>query len=121
MIEQADHVYVRLHENREMPAEIIGFDRPGDIALIKIDAENLPTVSLRDSNQLQPGQWAVAIDLPYGFDSTVTAGVISALGRFLPADSAGLKPGEIITHLGGKADTDSGDANPNKYLSLIHI
>lgn len=87
VIEQADRIYVRLHDGRELKAEVVGYDRLGDIALIKVDAEQLPVVSMGDSDQLKPGQWAVAIGSPYGFESSVTAGVISALGRTLPVES----------------------------------
>ncbi len=87
VISEADKVFVRLADGRELEAELVGVDGIGDIALLKVDAEGLHPVSLGDSDDVRPGQWAVAIGSPYGFDQTVTAGVISGLGRTLPSES----------------------------------
>lgn len=77
----ADRVQVTLKDGRTFTGEVIGADSVTDIAVIKIDANNLPTVRLSDSEQIQPGEWAIAIGNPLGLDSTVTAGIISATGR----------------------------------------
>lgn len=87
VIDGASKVFVRLIDGRELAAEVVGVDGIGDIALLKVDAEGLPPVSLGDSDAVRPGQWALAIGSPYGFDQTVTAGVISGLGRHLPGRS----------------------------------
>ncbi|MFP4251122.1 MAG: trypsin-like peptidase domain-containing protein [Guyparkeria sp.] len=87
VIDGANKVFVRLTDGRELVADVVGIDGIGDIALLKVDAEGLPSVSLGDSDEVRPGQWALAIGSPYGFDQTVTAGVISGLGRHLPGQS----------------------------------
>lgn len=86
----ASKVFVRLSDGRELVAQVVGVDQIGDIALLKVDASGLPPVSLGDSDAVRPGQWALAIGSPYGFDQTVTAGIISGLGRHLP--SATIQP-----------------------------
>ena len=87
VIEGASRIFVRLADGREMAAELVGVDPIGDIALLKVDAKGLPPVSLGDSDAVRPGQWALAIGSPYGFDQTVTAGIISGLGRHLPSQT----------------------------------
>ncbi|MFN2381312.1 MAG: trypsin-like peptidase domain-containing protein [Guyparkeria sp.] len=87
VIDGASKVFVRLADGRELVADVVGIDGIGDIALLKVDADGLPSVSLGDSDEVRPGQWALAIGSPYGFDQTVTAGVISGLGRHLPGQS----------------------------------
>jgi S1-C subfamily serine protease len=77
----ADRVQVTLKDGRSFTGEVMGADTVTDIAVIKIDAQDLPTVRLSDSDQIQPGEWAIAIGNPLGLDSTVTAGIISATGR----------------------------------------
>ncbi len=77
----ADRVQVTLKDGRSYTGQVVGADTVTDIAVIKIDAQNLPTVRLSDSDQIQPGEWAIAIGNPLGLDSTVTAGIISATGR----------------------------------------
>ncbi|QGT78426.1 PDZ domain-containing protein [Guyparkeria halophila] len=87
VIDGASKVFVRLIDGRELVADVVGIDGIGDIALLKVDADGLPSVSLGDSDAVRPGQWALAIGSPYGFDQTVTAGIISGLGRHLPGQS----------------------------------
>ncbi len=87
VIEGASKVFVRLIDGRELVADVVGIDGIGDIALLKVEADGLPSVSLGDSDGVRPGQWALAIGSPYGFDQTVTAGIISGLGRHLPGQS----------------------------------
>ncbi|MBE9156582.1 trypsin-like peptidase domain-containing protein [Nodosilinea sp. LEGE 06152] len=77
----ADEVQVTLSDGRSFSGQVMGADSVTDIAVIKIDAQNLPTVAISNSDQIQPGEWAIAIGNPLGLDSTVTAGIISATGR----------------------------------------
>lgn len=81
VVDGADTVQVTLKDGRVVDGTVVGTDPLTDVAVIDIDADNLPTVPLSDSNQLQPGEWAIAIGNPLGLDNTVTAGIISALGR----------------------------------------
>ncbi|HEU4352378.1 MAG TPA: DegQ family serine endoprotease [Burkholderiales bacterium] len=81
-------VTVRLADaKREFKAKVIGADERTDIALLKIEASGLPTVKLGKSEKLQPGEWVAAIGSPFGFENTITAGIVSATGRSLPAES----------------------------------
>jgi serine protease Do len=81
VVDGADEVFVRLRDRRELPATVVGSDPQSDIALLKIDARNLPTLRTGDSSRLKPGQWVVAIGSPFGFEHSVTAGIVSATGR----------------------------------------
>ncbi|MFN9489477.1 MAG: DegQ family serine endoprotease [Betaproteobacteria bacterium] len=87
VIEGAEEVTVRLNDKREYKAKVIGADRRTDVALIKIEATGLPTVRFGDPNRLKVGEWVVAIGSPFGFDNTVTAGIVSAKGRSLPQEN----------------------------------
>ncbi|HET9579724.1 MAG TPA: DegQ family serine endoprotease [Usitatibacter sp.] len=87
VVENADRVTVKLTDRREFRAKVIGKDRQTDVALIKIDAGNLPTVRLGNSKDANVGEWVVAIGSPFGFDNSVTAGIVSAKGRSLPDSS----------------------------------
>ena len=87
VVRDAREVTVKLNDRREFRAKVLGSDPKTDIAVLKIDASNLPVVPLGHSNDLKVGEWVLAIGSPYGFDSTVTAGVVSAKGRSLPDDS----------------------------------
>jgi serine protease Do len=81
-------VTVRLADaKREFKARVIGADERTDIALLKIEATGLPTVKLGKSEKLQPGEWVAAIGSPFGFENTITAGIVSATGRSLPAET----------------------------------
>lgn len=81
VIEDADQIIVRMADRREFEAELIGSDPLSDIALLKIDARNLPVLKLGNSKTLRPGEWVVAIGSPFNFDQSVTAGIVSAKGR----------------------------------------
>ncbi|MBC6943128.1 MAG: DegQ family serine endoprotease [Xanthomonadales bacterium] len=81
VVDGADQVTVRLSDRRELDAKVIGTDAQYDIALLKLDASNLPVVSIGDSKVVKAGQWVVAIGSPFGFDHSVTAGIVSAVGR----------------------------------------
>jgi len=86
VVKGASEVTVRLTDRREYPAKVIGIDARSDIALIKIKANNLPTVKLGDSRSLKVGEWVLAIGAPFGFDNSATAGIVSAKNRPLPGD-----------------------------------
>ena len=81
VVDGADEVTVKLSDRRELKAKVIGSDQQYDVALLKIEARNLPSIRLGDSNTLKPGQWVVAIGSPFGLDHSVTAGIVSAIGR----------------------------------------
>lgn len=81
VVDGADTVQVTLKDGRTFAGRVIGTDPFTDVAVIDIDATDLPTVSLSDSDQLQPGEWAIAIGNPLGLDNTVTVGIVSATGR----------------------------------------
>ena len=84
VVDDADQVTVRLQDRRTLTAKVIGSDPQYDIALLKVDAGgSLPAVSIGDSRSLKPGQWVLAIGSPFGFDYTVTQGIVSAVGRNL--------------------------------------
>jgi len=87
VIEGADEINVRLTDKREFKAKIIGSDKRTDLALIKIDASDLPSVRFGKPGELKVGEWVVAIGSPFGFDNTVTAGIVSAKGRSLPQEN----------------------------------
>ncbi len=87
VIDGAEEIDVRLTDKREYQAKVIGSDRRTDVALIKIEASGLPTVRLGDPSQLKVGEWVLAIGSPFGFDNTVTAGIVSAKGRALPQEN----------------------------------
>ena len=81
VVGDADQVTVRLSDRRELDARVVGTDEQTDIALLKIEASNLPVVKIGDSTRLKPGQWVVAVGSPFGMDHTVTHGIVSAVGR----------------------------------------
>jgi serine protease Do len=87
VVEGADEITVKFTDKREFKAKVIGADRRTDIALIKIDATGLPAVRFGDPSKLKVGEWVVAIGSPFGFDNTVTAGIVSAKGRSLPQEN----------------------------------
>jgi len=87
VIKDADEVIVRLTDRRELKAKIVGADERSDIALLKIDAKNLPVVKLGTDYRLKVGEWVLAIGSPFGFDHSVTQGIVSAIGRSLPREN----------------------------------
>ncbi|HEV2227847.1 MAG TPA: DegQ family serine endoprotease [Steroidobacteraceae bacterium] len=87
VVKGASEVTVRLTDRREYPAKVIGIDARSDIALVKINARNLPTVKIGDSRTLKVGEWVLAIGAPFGFDNSATAGIVSAKNRPLNGDA----------------------------------
>jgi len=87
VVENAREIQVRLADRRELSARLVGADRRSDVALLKIEASALPTVVIGDANKLQVGDWVLAIGSPLGFDSSATAGIVSAKGRTLPNEN----------------------------------
>ncbi|MGE5386708.1 MAG: DegQ family serine endoprotease [Betaproteobacteria bacterium] len=87
VVDSADEITVRLTDKREFKAKIIGADKRTDVALIKIEAAGLPAVRMGDPAQLKVGEWVIAIGSPFGFDNSVTAGIVSAKGRSLPQEN----------------------------------
>jgi len=87
VVEAANEISVRLTDKREFNAKVIGADQKTDVALLKIDASDLPVVTRGDPERLKVGEWVVAIGAPFGFENTVTAGIVSAKGRSLAQES----------------------------------
>jgi serine protease Do len=88
VIADADNVVVRLADaKREYPAKVVGADRRTDVALLKVEASGLPIVRTGNSAELEVGEWVAAIGSPFGFDNTITAGIVSAKGRSFPSES----------------------------------
>ncbi len=87
VVDNADEVLIQLTDRSEYIAEIVGSDERSDIALLKIEASGLPTVTIGDSNDINVGQWVLAIGSPFGFEYTATQGIISAVSRSLPNEN----------------------------------
>jgi serine protease Do len=88
VVKDASEVTVKLTDRREYRAKVLGTDSKTDVAVLKIEARNLPVVTVGNSKDLRPGEWVLAIGSPFGFENTVTAGVVSAKGRSLPDESS---------------------------------
>ncbi len=84
VVRNADEIIVKLKDRRELEAKLIGSDESTDIALLKVDAKNLPVVRIGSTKELHVGEWVLAIGSPFGFEQSVTAGIVSAKGRSLP-------------------------------------
>lgn len=87
VVDSADRIMVRLTDKREFRAKVIGADKRTDVALLKIEATGLPKIIVGEPNELKVGEWVVAIGSPFGFDNSVTAGIVSAKGRSLPQNN----------------------------------
>ncbi len=87
VVADADEIIVRLSDRSELEAKLIGADPRSDVALLKVEGSGLPTVPLGKADDLKVGEWVLAIGSPFGFDHSVTAGIVSAKGRNLPSDS----------------------------------
>jgi serine protease Do len=87
VIAEADEVIVRMSNRKEFIATVIGSDKASDVAVLKVEGEDLPVLEFGDSDDLKVGEWVLAIGSPFGFDHSVTAGIVSAKGRSLPSDN----------------------------------
>ena len=87
VVSQADEVTVKLTDRREFPAKVVGSDPRTDVAVIKIDAKDLPVVSIGDDRNLKTGEWVLAIGAPFGLENTATAGIVSGTSRAIGGDS----------------------------------
>ncbi len=87
VVESADEIIVRTSDRREFLATVVGADKRSDIALIKVDADGLPTVKIGTAKDLKVGEWVLAIGSPFGFEHSATAGIVSAKGRSLPSEN----------------------------------
>lgn len=87
VVKNADEIIVRLQDRRELKATLVGSDESTDVALLKVETDDLPVVKFGSSKDLKVGEWVVAIGSPFGFDSSVTAGIVSAKGRSLPQEN----------------------------------
>jgi serine protease Do len=87
VVDDVDEVVIKLNDKREYRAKVIGKDERTDVALIKINADNLPAVRIGDPNRLRVGEWVLAIGAPFGFENSATAGIVSAKGRSLPQEN----------------------------------
>ncbi|MBL8445987.1 MAG: Do family serine endopeptidase [Zoogloeaceae bacterium] len=87
VVDRAGEIVVSLADKREFGARLIGADKRTDVAVLKIEAQDLPTVRLGDASRLKVGEWVAAIGSPFGFEQTVTAGIVSAKGRSLPEET----------------------------------
>jgi serine protease Do len=87
VVQDADEIIVKLNDRREVVAEVVGNDPRSDLALLKIEAQDLPVLKLGSAENLKPGEWVLAIGSPFGFDHSVTAGIVSAKGRSLPSEN----------------------------------
>ncbi len=84
VVKDADEIIVKFSDRRELVAKLIGSDARTDVAVLKVDAADLPAVTIGDPDKLQVGEWVLAIGSPFGFEQSVTAGIVSAKGRSLP-------------------------------------
>jgi len=122
VVEAADEINVKLNDKREFKAKVIGSDKRTDIALIKIDATGLPAVKFGDPNRLKVGEWVIAIGSPFGFENSVTAGIVSAKGRSLPQENfvpfiqtdAAVNPGNS----GGRCSTCAARSSASIHRSI---
>ncbi|MGC2519890.1 MAG: trypsin-like peptidase domain-containing protein, partial [Burkholderiales bacterium] len=87
VVDDAVEVTVKLTDNREFNAKVVGVDRRTDVALVKIDSKDLPSVKIGDASKVKVGEWVAAIGSPFGLENSVTAGIVSAKSRSLPDES----------------------------------
>jgi serine protease Do len=121
VVDGATKIEVTLNSNQTYPAKVIGTDPATDVALIKIDANGLPTIPLGDSDKLRLGEWVIAIGSPYDLRSTITAGIISAKGRSMPNYTGEFKIESFIQTDAAVNPGNSGGALVNKEGELVGI
>jgi serine protease Do len=92
VVDEADEVTVRMTDRREYTAKVVGLDKRSDVAVLKIEGKNLPVVTLGNPDSLRAGEWVIAIGSPFGFDNSVTAGIVSAKSRSLPGEDSNYVP-----------------------------
>ena len=92
VVDEADEVTVRMTDRREYTAKVVGLDKRSDVAVLKIEGKDLPVVTLGDPAKLRAGEWVIAIGSPFGFDNSVTAGIVSAKSRSLPGEDSNYVP-----------------------------
>lgn len=91
VVEQAEDITITLNDNREFTARVVGLDKSTDLALLKIDATDLPAITIGDSETLKVGEWVLAVGNPFNLTSTVTAGIVSAKARGMGANRNGIE------------------------------
>ena len=121
VIADADVIEVTLYDNRIFPATLVGTDPATDIALLKIDGNDLPTIPLGDSDAVRLGEWVLAIGSPYDLRSTITAGIVSAKGRALPNYDGQYRVESFIQTDAAVNPGNSGGALVNALGELIGI
>lgn len=107
VVEDADEVVVKLTDNREFKAKVIGSDKRSDVAVIKIDAKDLPAVKMGNPDRLRVGEWVAAIGQPLGFESTLTSGIVSAKAR---ASRGGDSTGDLVPFIQHDAAVNPGNS-----------
>ena len=135
VVENARQVIVRLPDRQEFDAEVVGTDPRSDLAVLKIDMKRLPTLELASGDNIKVGQWVLAIGSPFSLDFSVTAGIVSALGRSLPTETGdnyvpfiqtddAINPGNSggpLFNLDGEVIGVNSQIFTRSGLSLIHI
>ena len=121
VVDGADELEVTLNDNRKFDAKLIGTDPATDIALIKVDAQGLPTIPFGDSDRLRLGEWVLAIGSPYNLRSTITAGIVSAKGRSMPNYDGEFKIESFIQTDAAVNPGNSGGALVDKAGNLVGI
>ncbi len=118
VVEDADDIQITLNDNREFTARVIGLDPDTDLALLKIDGENLPSLTIGDSEALKVGEWVLAIGNPVGLNTTVTAGIVSAKARNLGAASS---RDDVKTRIQSFIQTDAAINQGNSGGALVNV
>jgi Trypsin-like serine proteases, typically periplasmic, contain C-terminal PDZ domain len=121
VIDGANKIQVTLEDNEVFDAKLVGTDVPTDVALLKIDAKNLPTIPFGDSDNLKVGEWVLAIGSPYDMRSTITAGIVSAKGRTMPNYDGQFKVESFIQTDAAVNPGNSGGALVNTRGELVGI
>jgi len=121
VVENASKIEVTLNNNQTYTASLVGTDPATDVAIIKIDAEGLPTIPFADSDKLRLGEWVIAIGSPYDLRSTITAGIVSAKGRSMPNYTNDVKIESFIQTDAAVNPGNSGGALVNKAGELVGV